>query len=111
MQVTEDKSDNCSTFGRRIDWRPSLLVGQDEDGDGVLGAGGAAVALLPAERALAEALQLHLGLLEALGARRRVDDEDDSVGAARVAPPQRPQLVLPADVPHRESRAQPRADL
>ena len=96
--------------GAMIGVRPSLLVGQDEDGDGVLGPGGAD-ALLPPERALAEALQLHLGLLEPLGARRRVDDEDDSVGAARVAPPQRPQLVLPADVPHRECRAQPGADL
>ena len=97
--------------GALIGVRPSLLVGQDEDGDGVLGAGGAAAALLPPEGALAEALQLHLGLLEPLGARRRVDDEDDAVGAARVAPPERPQLVLPADVPHRERRAQPRADL
>ena len=96
--------------GAMIGVRPSLLVCQDEDGDGVLGPGGAA-ALLPAERALAEALQLHLGLLEPLRARRRVDHEDDSVGAARVAPPQRPQLVLPADVPHRECRAQPGADL
>ena len=55
--------------------------------------------------------KLHLGLLQPLCARRRVHHEDDAVGAAGVAPPQRPQLVLPADVPHSERGAQPRADL
>ena len=75
-----------------------LLVGEDEEGD-VL------VVLV-----LHRPPQLHLGLVQPLllGA---VHHEDDPVRAPRVAPPQRPQLVLPADVPHRERRAQPGADL
>ena len=31
-----------------------------------------------------------------------VDDEDDALGVLEVMPPQRPNLVLPSDIPHGE---------
>jgi hypothetical protein len=42
--------------------------------------------------------QLQLGLLQPV-LLAGVDDEDDAVGAARVRPPKRPQLLLASDVP------------
>ena len=45
--------------------------------------------------------QLQLRLLQPIRVAR-VHHEDDAVGAAGVGPPQRPRLVLPADVPQQE---------
>ena len=68
---------------------PSLLVGQHQDGH--------AVAL----GQLGDLEQLQLGLLQAVGVPG-VDDKDDAVGAARVGAPERPRLVLAANVPHQK---------
>lgn len=69
--------------------RQVLLVGQHQDGHARV------------VRRLGRADQLHLGLLHALHVHR-VQHEHDAVRAARVRLPQRPQLLLPAHVPHEE---------
>lgn len=48
-----------------------------------------------------DAMQLLAGLLDAR-AVRRVNDEDEALGAAKVVPPEGANLVLASDVPHVE---------
>lgn len=54
--------------------------------------------------ALVDFLQLEFGLFQAI-LLGRIDHEYDGVGAPGIAPPQRPQLVLPAHVPDGEPLA------
>jgi hypothetical protein len=66
-----------------------LLVGEDEQ-HGV-----------PQLVLVQHALQLLAGLDDTV-AIVAVDDEDDALGVLEVVPPQRADLVLPADIPHCE---------
>jgi hypothetical protein len=90
--------------GRVQSGRQILLVCQHENRDGVLGD---AVA---ANRALADLLQLKLGLLKPV-LFGGVNDKDDAVSAASVGAPERSELVLAAYVPDHEGGAEFRPHL
>jgi len=66
-----------------------LLVGEDEQES------------IPQLVLVQHALQLLAGLDDTVTVVA-VDDEDDALGVLEVMPPQRPDLVLPAHVPHGE---------
>ena len=69
--------------------RQILLIGEDEQ------------QRIPQLVLVEHALQLLAGLDDAV-AVVAVDDEDDALRVLEVVAPQRPDLVLPAHVPHRE---------